>query len=163
MRDRRNQDSVSEAALHIHGHRVRQEEMGIRVQKGDDSVKLLTNGQLNQHQVFCHIHEEDESRARDICIGLLENNDLHLFFQVKCHLMLAILAETPPHAEHHFKEAALLCTRLYENRNDGEEEEISAYQQIISDGASLVKAEMKEWRLEQGLQTTHLDLQDGDY
>ena len=78
-------------------------------------------------QVYAFIEDKDKSRARDLCNNLLQEPDIHLYYQVKCHLMLAALADIPPVAEEHFNEADRLCTELYKSRKAGEEEEILTY------------------------------------
>jgi hypothetical protein len=85
---------------------------------------------------------------------LLQESDIHLYYQVKCHLMLAALADIPPVAEEHFNEADRLCTELYESRKAGEEEEILTYRAIITGGKTDLGPEMKQWKMEEGMYST---------
>lgn len=82
---------------------------------------------------------------------MLQEPGIHLFYQVKCHLMLAALADIRPVAETHSDEADKLCIQLYESRKDGEEEEILMYQAIIASGKENLCLEMKEWKMEEGI------------
>jgi len=58
---------------------------------------------------------------------LLQEPDIHLYYQVKCHLMLAALADISSVAEEHFNEADRLCTELYESKKADEKKEILTY------------------------------------
>lgn len=82
---------------------------------------------------------------------MLQEPDIHLFYQLKCHLMLAALADIPAVAETHFDEAGKLCIQLYESRKEGEEEEILVYQAIIASGKDNLGPEMEEWKTEEGI------------
>ena len=85
---------------------------------------------------------------------MLQELGIHLFYQVKCHIMLAALADIPPVAETHFNEADKLCIQLYESRKDGEEEEILTYRAIIASGKKNLGTEMREWKREEGIYTS---------
>jgi hypothetical protein len=76
------------------------------------------------------VHNNDKSNARDLCYSLLQEQDIHFFYQVKYHLMLAGLADVPPVMESHLDETGRLCTQLFEGRKKGEEEEILAYRDM---------------------------------
>ena len=71
--------------------------------------------------------------------------------------MLAGLADIPPIAESHFKEADRLCTQLYESRKEGEEEEILTYREIISNGLTDLGPEMKQWKMEEDIYISSSD------
>ncbi len=80
---------------------------------------------------------------------MLREPEVHLFYQVKCHLMLAVLADIPTVGQYHFDVAGALCDQLYERREDGDEEEILTYQTIVAKGQRELRAEVKQWRIEQ--------------
>ncbi|KIV87970.1 hypothetical protein PV10_09160 [Exophiala mesophila] len=65
--------------------------------------------------------------------------------------MLAVLADIPPIGATHFDEADKLCTQLYKNRKDAEEEEILTYRTIIANGKMNVVLELKQWKMEEGI------------
>jgi len=71
--------------------------------------------------------------------------------------MPAALADIPPVGEAHFDEADKLCTQLYENRKDGEEEEILTYRAIIANGKMNLSLELKEWKMEEGIHMSGLE------
>ena len=100
------------------------------------------------------VYNDDKRCARELCDEMLQEPDIHLFYQVKCHLMLAGFADIPPVAEIHFNEAKKFCTQLYENRKDGEEEEILTYRAMIDDGKKDLGPEMRQWKLEEGIYIT---------
>lgn len=94
---------------------------------------------------------DDKLRARELYNEMLQEPDIHLLYQVRCHLMLAALADIPPLAEIHFNKADKFITQLYESRKDGEEEEILIYQAMINDGKEDLGSDMKQWKLEEGI------------
>ncbi|KIW21755.1 uncharacterized protein PV07_12815 [Cladophialophora immunda] len=102
-------------------------------------------------KAYAFVEDDDKRRARKLCNDLLQEPGIHLFYQVKCHLMLAALADIPPVAETPLDEADKLCIQLYESRKDGEEEEILIYQAIIASGKENLGPEMKEWKMEEGI------------
>lgn len=79
-----------------------------------------------------------------------ESQKSTLFNQVKRHLMLAVLADIPNISQYHFDIADVLCNQLYERREDGEEEEILTYRTIVTRGQRELRAEVEQWRVEQG-------------
>ena len=90
------------------------------------------------------VEDDDKRHARELCNEMLQEPDIHLLYQVKCHLMLAALADINPVTEMHFNKADKFCTQLYESRKDGEEEEILMYRSMINDGKRDLDSEMKQ-------------------
>jgi hypothetical protein len=95
--------------------------------------------------------EKKNYSAHDLRNNLLQDSDLHLFYQVKCYLMPAGLADIPPAAESHLNQADRLCTQLYEGRKVGEAEEIKTYREIINSSLKDLRPEMREWKIEEGI------------
>jgi hypothetical protein len=54
-------------------------------------------------------------------------------------------------------EADTLCTRLCENRKDGEEEEILTLRVIITEWKRNLGPEMRQWKLEEGIHIASSD------
>ncbi len=65
-----------------------------------------------------------------------------------------MLANVPTVAETHFERAGDLCDQLYEIRKDGEGEEILTYRTMIISGQRELHAEVKQWKMEQGIYTS---------
>jgi hypothetical protein len=116
-----------------------------------DACICLSQSTNSYFKVYTYMYAGAKSSARDHCNDLLQDPDLHLFYQVKCYLMLAGLANIPPVAESHLTQADRLCTQLYEGRQEGEEEEIQAYREIINSSLEDLRVEMREWKIEEGI------------
>jgi hypothetical protein len=47
----------------------------------------------SQAYAYAYVEDNDKHIACNLCKAMLQNKDIHLYYQVKCHLMLAALAE----------------------------------------------------------------------
>jgi hypothetical protein len=88
---------------------------------------------------------------------LLKEQEIHPFYEMKSHIMLAALADIPPVAEMHFKEADRICDQLYESKQANEGEEILTYREIIKSGLRDLGPEIREWKIEEGLYISSSD------
>jgi hypothetical protein len=75
------------------------------------------------------LRDDDKSSARQVCNGLLQDQEIHPFYQMKSHIMLAALADIPPVAEDHF----------------------------IKSGLRDLGPEMRQWKMEEGLYISSSD------
>ena len=71
--------------------------------------------------------------------------------------MLGGLADIPPLSQDHLRRADRYCAQLLKDKNDGEEEEIVRYKNIIEESLEDLKADIKEWRMEEGLYASSSD------
>jgi hypothetical protein len=108
-------------------------------------------------KVLYHVQNGDIGSARELCIEMLRGDEIHLFYKVKCNIMLAGFADIPPVARNYFREAEQQCKQLYESRKPEEEAEILTYQTIITESLEDLASEEMQWELEEGIYLSSSD------
>lgn len=125
--------------------------------RGHQVRYFLQNSNLLSAKVLCHVQNRDIGSARELCIEMLRREELHLFYKVKCNIMLAGFADIPPVARNYFEEAEEQCKQLYESHKPEEEAEILTYQTIIAEGLEDLVPEENQWQLKQGIYISSSD------
>lgn len=85
-------------------------------------------------QVLDHVARNEIGQANETCFTLVEDTNLHLLFHVKCYIILGGLADIPSVAAMHFEDAEWAFEKLWENRDEGEDEEIVEHGTMITTG-----------------------------